>query len=60
MGFFKALPKEVEESAMVDGCMVLPLSVPALLTVVIFGMGMKSASTYRWPSCAPTSTTGAR
>lgn len=46
MGFFKSLPKEVEESAMVDGCsrvgaiwrMVLPLSVPGLLTVVIFAM----------------------
>src|SRR5438046_767577 len=44
MGFFKSLPKEVEESAMVDGCsrvgaiwrMVLPLSVPGLLTVVVF------------------------
>jgi multiple sugar transport system permease protein len=44
MGFFKTLPKEVEESAMVDGCsrvgaiwrMVLPLAVPGLLTVVIF------------------------
>lgn len=44
MGFFKSLPKEVEESAMVDGCsrvgaiwrMVIPLSVPGLLTVVIF------------------------
>jgi multiple sugar transport system permease protein len=44
MGFFKSLPKDVEESAMVDGCsrvgaiwrMVLPLSVPGLLTVVIF------------------------
>ena len=46
MGFFKSLPKEVEESAMVDGCsrlgaiwrMVLPLSLPGLLTVVIFAM----------------------
>jgi multiple sugar transport system permease protein len=46
MGFFKALPKEVEESAMVDGCsrmgaiwrMVLPLSLPGILTVVIFAM----------------------
>lgn len=44
MGFFKSLPKAVEESAMVDGCgrlgaiwrMVLPMSRPALLTVVIF------------------------
>jgi multiple sugar transport system permease protein len=46
MGFFKSLPKEVEESAMVDGCsrlgaiwrMVLPLAVPGLLTVVIFAL----------------------
>jgi multiple sugar transport system permease protein len=46
MGFFKSLPKELEESAMVDGCsrvgaiwrMVLPLSVPGLLTVVIFAL----------------------
>ena len=44
MGFFKSLPREVEESAMVDGCTrlgairhtVLPLSIPGLLTVVIF------------------------
>jgi len=44
MGFFKGLPKEIEESAMVDGCsrsgaiwrIVLPLAVPGLLTVVIF------------------------
>jgi len=46
MGFFKSLPKEIEESAMVDGCsrgaairrVVLPLAVPGLLTVVIFAM----------------------
>ena len=46
MGFFKSLPREIEESAMVDGCsrvgaiwrMVLPLSVPGLLTVVIFAL----------------------
>jgi multiple sugar transport system permease protein len=46
MGFFKTLPKEIEESAMVDGCsrvgaiwrMVLPLAVPGLLTVVIFAL----------------------
>jgi multiple sugar transport system permease protein len=44
MGFFKALPVEIEEAAIVDGCTVvgafvktvLPLSVPAILTVVIF------------------------
>jgi multiple sugar transport system permease protein len=46
MGFFKSLPKEIEESAMVDGCsrvgaiwrIVLPLAVPGLLTVVIFAL----------------------
>jgi multiple sugar transport system permease protein len=46
MGFFKTLPKEVEESAMVDGCsrlgaiwrIVLPLAVPGLLTIVIFAL----------------------
>jgi multiple sugar transport system permease protein len=46
MGFFKSLPKEVEESAMVDGCsrvsaiwrIVLPLAVPGILTVVIFAL----------------------
>ena len=44
MGFFKSVPREIEEAAIVDGCslfgafvkMVLPLSVPAILTVVIF------------------------
>ena len=46
MGFFKTLPKEVEESAMVDGCsrlgaigrVVLPLAIPGLLTIVIFAL----------------------
>ena len=46
MSFFKSLPREVEESAMVDGCtrlgaivrIVLPLSMPGLLTVVIFAL----------------------
>lgn len=44
MGFFKAIPRDIEEQAMVDGCSrvgailkaVLPLSVPGLLTAVIF------------------------
>ena len=44
MGLFKALPIEIEEAAIVDGCslfgafirMAIPLSVPAILTVVIF------------------------
>jgi multiple sugar transport system permease protein len=44
MGFFRTVPREVEEAAIVDGCslfgsfvkMVIPLSLPAILTVVIF------------------------
>jgi len=44
MGFFKSLPVEIEEAAIVDGCslfgafikMAIPLSVPGILTVVIF------------------------
>lgn len=44
MGFFKTIPVEIEEAAIVDGCspfgafikMVIPLSLPAILTVVIF------------------------
>jgi multiple sugar transport system permease protein len=44
MGFFKAVPREIEEAAIVDGCsllgafvrMVLPVSLPGILTAVIF------------------------
>ena len=44
MGFFKAMPPEIEEAAIVDGCslfgafikMAIPLSLPGILTVVIF------------------------
>jgi len=44
MGFFKSVPREIDEAAIIDGCTVmgafvktiLPLSVPAILTVVIF------------------------
>jgi multiple sugar transport system permease protein len=44
MGFFKSIPREIEEAAIVDGCTitgaflktVLPVSVPGILTVVIF------------------------
>ena len=43
-GFFKAMPFDLEEAAMVDGCsragaffrMVLPLSLPGIVTVAIF------------------------
>ena len=44
MGFFKSIPVELEEAAMVDGCtrigalrrVVLPVSTAGLLTVIIF------------------------
>ncbi len=44
MGFFKAVPFEIEEAAMLDGCgqfgallrVVLPVSLPGLITSVIF------------------------
>jgi multiple sugar transport system permease protein len=44
MGFFKAIPKDVEEAAMVDGCsrlgafikVVVPISLSGILTVAIF------------------------
>src|SRR5205823_1457742 len=44
MGFFKSVPREIEEAARVDGCsriealvrIVLPISLPGILSVVIF------------------------
>jgi len=44
MGFFKAIPRDLEEAAMIDGYsrlgaffrMVIPISTPGILTVVIF------------------------
>ena len=44
MGFFKVIPKDVEEAAMIDGLsrfgaffrVILPMSVAGILTVVIF------------------------
>ncbi len=44
MGFFKTVPFEIEEAAMLDGCgqfgallrVVLPVSVPGIITAVIF------------------------
>lgn len=44
MGFFKSVPRAIEEAAIVDGCtllgaftkVILPISVPGILTVVIF------------------------
>jgi multiple sugar transport system permease protein len=44
MGFFKSIPQELEDAALIDGCsrlgafarIVVPISVPGILTVVIF------------------------
>jgi multiple sugar transport system permease protein len=44
MGFFKAIPPELEDAALIDGCsrlqalvrVVFPISIPGILTVVIF------------------------
>jgi len=44
MGFFKAIPQELEDAALIDGCsrigalvrVVFPISLPGILTVVIF------------------------
>ena len=44
MGFFKTIPRDLEEAARVDGCsrlaalrrVVLPVAIPGILTVVIF------------------------
>jgi multiple sugar transport system permease protein len=45
-GFFLSLPKELEESAMIDGCsrfgaffkIIVPISLPGLLSTLIFSM----------------------
>jgi multiple sugar transport system permease protein len=45
-GFFLALPRELEESAMIDGCsrfgaffkIIVPISLPGLLSTLIFSM----------------------
>jgi multiple sugar transport system permease protein len=44
MGFFKSIPRDIEEQAMIDGCsrlgamvkVVFPLSISGILTVVVF------------------------
>jgi multiple sugar transport system permease protein len=48
MGFFKTIPRELEDAALVDGAsrlrtlrsVVFPLSVPGILTVVIFSFSL--------------------
>ena len=44
MGFFKSIPRDIEEQALIDGCsrigavvkVVLPLAISGLLTIVVF------------------------
>jgi multiple sugar transport system permease protein len=48
MGFFKTIPQELEDAALIDGCsrlkafyrIVLPVSLPGILTVVIFSFSL--------------------
>jgi len=48
MGFFKTIPQELEEAALIDGAsrlkalylIVLPISLPGILTVVIFAFSL--------------------
>lgn len=51
MGFFKGVPRDLEEQAMIDGHgrfsafvrIVLPLSIPGLLTVVVFAFTLATS-----------------
>jgi len=44
MSFFKSIPKDIEEQALIDGCsrigamvkILLPISIPGIITVVVF------------------------
>jgi multiple sugar transport system permease protein len=48
MGFFKTIPFELEDAALVDGCsrlkalarVVFPISIPGILTVIIFSFSL--------------------
>ncbi len=64
MGFFKSIPAELEEAAMVDGCtrlaalrhIVLPISVAGILTVIIFAFALSMQEfTYALTFISPSS-----
>jgi len=48
MGFFKTIPLELEDAALIDGCsrlkslwrVIFPMSIPGILTVVIFSFSL--------------------
>ena len=48
MGFFKTIPLELEDAALIDGCsrlkalwrVIFPISIPGILTVVIFSLSL--------------------
>jgi multiple sugar transport system permease protein len=48
MGFFKAMPRDIEEQARIDGCsrlgaflrILLPISLPGIVTVVVFAFSL--------------------
>jgi multiple sugar transport system permease protein len=50
-GFFRSIPRDIEEQAMVDGCsrmgaffkMVLPASIPGLIAVVVFASTLSAS-----------------
>ena len=58
MGFFKTIPQELEDAALVDGCsrlralwrIVFPVSLPGILTVVIFSFSLCVNECTRSPS----------
>lgn len=51
MGFFKGIPKDIEEQAMIDGHgrlgafvhVVLPLAIPGILTVIVFAFTLSTS-----------------
>jgi multiple sugar transport system permease protein len=48
MGFFRTIPLELEDAALIDGCsrlkalarVIFPISIPGILTVVIFSFSL--------------------
>lgn len=64
MGFFRSIPAELEEAAMVDGCtrlaalrhVVLPISIAGILTVIIFAFALSMQEfTYALTFISPSS-----